>query len=147
MITIWGERIAAGLCVLVALFMGYVAWDFPAHGEQFPVFSCAAIIFISILMVIRTVTTPAAFDARFRAVFSIEQIKPLLLTAATVVYVLMMFELGYYTASALFLVAVSYVVGVRNLKIIALTALVTFPLMYAFFELFLHADMPRGILI
>lgn len=145
--TIAGERIAALLCSLGALYMIYVAWNFPAGGNKFPVFSCFAIIAVSILMIIRTFVSPDIFTEKFRIHFSWEQAKPLLLTLAVVVYVNLIFELGYYTSSFLFLVLISYGVGVRNLKVIALTAIITFPLMYAFFELFLQAQMPRGILI
>lgn len=145
--TVTGERIAAILCSIAALYMGYVAWDFPAGGNQFPVFSCTAIIIVSFLMILRSVLSPDVFKSVYKPSFSIEHAKPLLLTAAVVVYVLLMFELGYYTTSFLFLVIVSYVVGVRNLKTIAVTAIVTFPLMYAFFELFLQARMPRGIFV
>lgn len=147
MITIAGERIAAVLSIAAAIFMTYVAWDFPAGGDQFPIFSCAAIIFIALLMIVRTVTSPGVFDTKVRQALSLEHAKPMLLTAATVGYVVMIFELGYYTSSFLFLVIVSFAVGVRNLKVIALTAVITFPLMYAFFELFLQAALPRGILI
>jgi hypothetical protein len=36
---------------------------------------------------------------------------------------------------------------VRNYKAILLTGFILFPLMYAFFELFLQANLPMGILI
>ncbi len=149
--TIWGERIAALLCSAGAVFMAYIAWDFPAGGNQFPVFSCFAIIAVSILMLIRSKLAPGVFVSGTKLSFSVENIveqaKPLLLTAAVIGYVLIIFELGYYTSSFLFLIIIAYVVGVRNLKTIALTAIVTLPLMYAFFELFLKAQMPRGVLL
>ncbi len=145
--TVWGERIAAVLSSLGAVYMAYAAWNFPAAGNQFPVFAAAAIVVISMLMVIRTVISPDVFTGRFRWSPWREQAKPLLLTAAAVAYVLIIFELGYYTSTLLFLVCMAYAVGVRDLRMIGLTALITLPLMYAFFELFLEAQMPRGLLI
>ncbi len=145
--TIWGERIAAILCSLAAVYMGYVAWDFPAGGNQFPLFACAAIIAIGLLMIVRAVFWPDVFTGRFQPKVTFESFRPLLLTAAVVVYVLLIFRLGYYTSSLLFLLVISFAVGVRNLKMIGLTAAITLPLMYAFFELFLQAQMPRGVLV
>ena len=37
--------------------------------------------------------------------------------------------------------------GIRNIKVMALTAVVLFPLMYFFFTIALEADLPEGILI
>lgn len=145
--TIWGERIAAVLCSSAALYMAYVAWEFPAGGNQFPLFACAAIIAIAFLMIVRSVQWPAVFTGTFQSVVSLETAKPLLLTVAVVAYVLLIFRLGYYTSTLLFLLVISFAVGVRNLKVIGLTALITLPLMYAFFELFLQAQMPRGVLV
>jgi hypothetical protein len=150
-VSIWGERIVALLCSAAAIYMAYVAWEFPAGGNQFPVFSCVAIVAISVLMIVRSFLSPAVFTEEFSQSISIaaliDQARPLLLTATVVAYVFLIFELGYYTSSLLFLIIVSFAVGVRNLKTIALTAVVTLPLMYAFFELFLKAQMPRGVLI
>ena len=145
--TVWGERIAALLCASAAAYMMYGAWDFPAGGDQFPIFACSAIIVICIMMVIRSVVSPQMFTGTFSTTVSFDDWKPMLLTAATVGYVLLIFRLGYYTSSALFLIVICLLVGVRNYKALALTTVITFPLMYAFFEIFLQAQMPRGILL
>ena len=68
-------------------------------------------------------------------------------TVAVIVYVIAIFELGYFVSSALFLVGTSVLVGIRNMRAIVLTGVVLFPLMYVFFELFLHANLPQGLLI
>ena len=147
MITIWGERIAAVLSSVIAICIMYKGWDFPANGNIFPIFLSFAVIGISILMVIRTITSPAVFDG-LQARFALwEDAKPILLTAGVVFYVLMIFQIGYYTSSALFLCLAAFSVGVRSVKTIGLTVIIAFPLMWLFFELFLHADMPRGILL
>lgn len=145
--TVWGERIAAAIAIVIALYMLSVGREFPAGGDQFPVFACFSIIAVALLMIVRTLASPAVFSGEAPRWLPFEDIKPLLLTAATVVYVLLIFRLGYYTSSLAFLVVISLVVGVRRFSTIAVTAVVVFPLMYAFFELFLNAQMPRGLII
>ena len=78
--TLWGERIAAILCILFALFMAYNAWDFPAAGEQFPFFSCSVIILISVLMLIRSYFQPGVFTEKYPFKISYEDLKPLIIT-------------------------------------------------------------------
>jgi len=145
--TIWGERLAAAIAVVFALFVMYTAWNFPANGDLFPKFCGFGLIFIAGLMVLRTISSPAVFESNAPRIHWGEELKPLLITAAVIAYVLIFFKLGYYTSSALFLIIMAWLAGVRSVKTIAITAIITFPLMYAFFELFLQARMPRGILI
>ena len=145
--TVWGERFAALLCILVAAYLAMIAWEFPAGGDQFPLFCCFAIIAIAILMIVRSFLSPGVFKKTYEFETIGAQARPLLLTAGVVVYVLLIFQLGYFTSSALFLIATTFAVGVHNIKAIALTVIITFPLMYAFFELFLQAQLPRGMLI
>jgi hypothetical protein len=145
--TIWGERFAAATSVLFAFFVIYVAWNYPANGDLFPKFCGFAMIAIAGLMVVRTISSPAVFSGGLPQIDWLTEFKPLLITSGVIAYVLIFFKLGYYTSSAIFLCAMAWIAGVRSIKTIVITALVTFPLMYAFFELFLQARMPRGILI
>ena len=145
--TVWGERISAALAVAFAIYMMWIAWNFPANGDLFPKFCGFAAVFVGGLMILRTLTSPSVFDGLFPEISWWEEIKPLVLTASVVVYVNVFFVLGYYVSSALFLVVLAWLVGVRSVKAILITAIVTFPLMYLFFELFLNARMPRGLLV
>lgn len=145
--TIWGERIAAVLASLFAMFMMWIAWNFPANGDIFPKFCGFASIFVAGLMILRSVTSPAVFDGVIPEIPWWDEIKPLVITAGVVAYVNLFFVVGYYTTSALFLVVAAWLAGVRSIRAILITAVVTFPLMYAFFELFLEARMPRGFLV
>lgn len=145
--TIWGERVAAVLAAFFAVYMMWIAWNFPANGDIFPKFCGFAAVFVAGLMLLRTITSPGVFSGRIPEIPWWDEIKPLVLTAAVVAYVNLFFVVGYYASSALFLVIMAWFVGVRSVKAIAVTALVTFPLMYVFFELFLNARMPRGFLI
>lgn len=147
MISIWGERIAAVVCAVFAVYMMYIAWNFPANGELFPLFCGFAAIFVAILMIVRSIVSPGVFAIVRPKLEVWQDLKPLLLTAGVIAYVLIFFYVGYYVSSALFLTVMAVLAGVRSWRTILITVLVTFPLMYAFFELFLNAQMPRGFLI
>ena len=147
MVSIWGERIAAVLCAAFAFYMMSLAWSFPAGGNLFPVFACIAIIVTSSLMLVRTVVSPDVFDMPFQPKVTRNQLAPIIATVATVVYVWAIFQVGYYTSTLIYLVAFTLAIGIRDFKAIAITAVLTLPLMYVFFELFLQAGMPTGWLI
>lgn len=147
MVSIWGERIAALLSVVIAAYMMGVAWDFPAGGNMFPVFACAAIIVTAVLMFIRTIISPELFEVPFAMKPSRETIVPIVATLGTVVYVFAIFWLGYFTSTFLYIIVFSLAVGVRERRTIMLIVLITLPLMYLFFELFLRAQLPKGWLI
>lgn len=147
MVSVWGERVAAVIGALLAVYMMRLAWPFPAGGHLFPVFACGAMIAVSILMAVRTFISPAMFGKPFSLRLSREIVVPLIATVATILYVLVIFRLGYYISTLLYLVIFSLAAGVRNRRAIALTVIITLPLMYAFFELFLQARLPQGWLI
>ena len=102
-------------------------------------------IFVSVLLVFRTFSGQAIHAGR-RIVLSLSDDGfPLLLAAIFVGYVQLIFWLGYYTATALFLPGLALVVGTRSTKGVTIVTVVTLPLLYAFFEGFLNAQMPRGM--
>ena len=45
----------------------------------------------------------------------------------------------------LFLIGCSILIGLRDARTMGITAIILFPLMYAFFEGFLNAGLPKGI--
>ncbi|MDH5749301.1 MAG: tripartite tricarboxylate transporter TctB family protein [Rhodospirillales bacterium] len=145
---VWGERVSAAAFVILAIYLGNLAWGFPHGGGIFPLFSVIGIIFLSILLIVKTVLKPMPDgDESIDFSISFEKIKAFLVLLLVGVYLVLIFELGYYTSTVVFLVASTVMVGVKNYKAIALTAIILIPLMYAFFELFLQANLPRGILI
>ena len=72
--------------------------------------------------------------------------KPYLVVLAAMFHAWSIFVLGYFTSAILFLIIATFLVGLRNYRAILITIIVLFPLMYAFFVLFLKAQLPRGIL-
>ncbi len=166
----WGTRIAAVFFIAVSLYICVEAVEFPDGGGTFPVFAAGSAIVLCLVMLANSFPDwknrvrnflkhsdrtgakwfadmiryqDADQDSRITLDLSFAKMKPLLLAVFSVIYVLAMFELGYFTASVLFLFMAVWMVGVRNILAIALTAVILFPLMYAFFIVFLNANLPR----
>lgn len=147
MTAILRERAAAILFMAAAAYLGWEALRFPAGGHLFPLFSCAGIICVACVMLIRTWTAAGAGPSGKPNKLSFAFLKPFVITAATVLYVLSMYGIGFYTASLAYFVIMSLSAGVRDFRKIALAAVVVFPLLYLLFEVLLRTGMPRGILI
>ncbi len=146
MITIWGERMAAILGAIIAIYFIQVSWDFPANGNIFPLFCGVAALIVATLMIVRTIVSPAVFLGRWPKPDLSEDARALLVTAISILYVIMIFQLGYYISSILFFLGLSQMAKVRSRKAIVITIFTTFPLIYIFFEVFLNTQMPRGLL-
>ena len=145
--SIWGDRLTALLSLGLAVYMAYLSWNFPASGNIFPKFITASIALIAVLIFVRSLSVTKIYARRRIAFNAREELLPLVLTAAFVAYALLIFVLGYYTTTLAFLVLLSLAVGIRSPKTILLAAIIALPLLYAFFELFLGANMPEGLLI
>lgn len=143
--TVWGDRLSALLASAGAVYLAYISWNYPADGDIFPKFISGAVIFTSVLLIIRTFSGQAIHTGH-RIVLSLrDDGLPLLLVAIFVGYVQLIFWLGYFSATALFLPGLGLMVGMRSIKGLAIVTIVTLPLLYAFFEGFLSAQLPRGI--
>jgi len=142
----WGIRIAAGVFILLSAYLARVALEFPAGGETFPLFSTAGIALLSVFLIVLSLRTPHRSE---KVVFdlSFARLKPYLLAALTFVYILAIFEIGYFVSSSVFLAATTALLGIRNYWAVLATGVILFPAMYAFFVLFLRAQLPTGILI
>lgn len=144
----WGERISAALFIVFAIYIGYLAQDFPANGGTFPLFAAGGSVFLALMIILDTfIKRRPGSEKHIDLAISYHRLKPLMLTVLVIVYVLAIFQLGYFTASILFLVISTLLVGIRNYKAIALTGVILFPLMYLFFEKLLQANLPQGALI
>jgi hypothetical protein len=144
----WGETLSAVAFILVALYLGNLALEFPAGGGTFPLFAIGGSIVLSVIIILDAQWfRRAEMSKKITFDFSYAACRPAIITILSIVYVLAIFELGYFTASVLFLVLSSLLIGLRDYKAIFLTAVILFPLMFIFFELFLKASLPRGILI
>ena len=136
---------ASGL-IAISLYIWVVSEEFPANGHQIPQFTSGMTIFICLFLLIdafgyRKSIEKAKFD------FSFAANKQYVVLLLSIVFVPTIFMVGFFTASFFLLVFGAIIVGVRSKKAIFLMVCISLPLMYAFFELFLNAQLPRGVLI
>lgn len=147
MTSVWGERLTL---VSILVFSGIIIWmgiDFSFGADILPYF-CAfsAIILAGYLLVKTWFASDKNSNRKIEFDFSYMNLKPMIITICVIGYVFAIFILGYFTSTLVFLVIASFVTGVRDVKLIATTAIILMPLMYGFFELFLQANLPRGLL-
>ena len=143
----WNERITAVACIAIAGFFGIIALDFPAGGDTFPLFAAGGTILLSILMIINSfISKSPDMKAKIKADWSYDQKKPLIILVVVLLHAWSMFIIGYFTSAILFFIVATLLVGIRQYKKIFITGLIVFPAIYAFFILFLKAQLPRGIL-
>jgi hypothetical protein len=138
---------AAGF-IIGSIYFSFVSYDFPAGGELFPLFLFACICALSLLLIIEQILKTYNEDDKLVSIqIDFVTWKPLFVTATVILHVILIFLLGYFTSSIIFLIACSFLIGLRSVRAICTTIIVLFPLMYAFFELFLKANLPTGLLI
>ncbi|MDH3230147.1 MAG: tripartite tricarboxylate transporter TctB family protein [Alphaproteobacteria bacterium] len=143
----WGIRIAAAVYIVSSFYLGMQALEFPAGGGTFPLFAQTCAVLISGILIVGSFRSGAR-EANDRIDFRLTyaRAKPLLLLAVSVLYVLVIFELGYFVSTFLFLFLASWLIGIRDLKTVTITAVILIPVMYGFFVVFLQAPLPKGIL-
>ena len=137
----FGIIIAGGIVYLLTL-------DFPGRSDAFPDFAAISIILLAIGMLARSFTSRDIERLKGSVVFDFryEAWKPLYVIIVGVIYSISVIYIGFYTSSFVFYFAVTYMTGLRNHKIIIMTAAFLFPLLYAFFSLALDAYLPEGLL-
>jgi len=144
--SIWGERLAGAAFILIAVYMGSVAWSFPAGGDTFPLLVSALMIIVSLVMIVRTVLSPQHYDRDWRPTFTLATLKPIAITMLIVLYVLTVFRLGYYATTLLLLIALPFALGLRRPIVIVCAAFGATAFLYVLFEIGLKAGMPSGVL-
>lgn len=141
------DVLVSAIFILLASFFIWEAVDFPVGGNIFPFFSLGGIIVLSLLTIVNTLISKAPERSeRFRIDWSYDNKKPLVILVLSLVHFWLIFILGYFTSAVLFFFAATLATGVRRYRSIFYVSLVLFPAMYAFFVVFLQAQLPRGIL-
>jgi hypothetical protein len=144
----WGEWLSQAVIIL---FCGLVLFEGADHsfgGNLLSGFCAIVTISLSLVIIFQTFKHRAkALAAKIDFDFSLYGLKAWIMAVVVVVYVLLIFELGYFTSTAIYLISTSYLTGLRDLKFVTITTVILIPLMYAFFEVFLQAGLPEGILI
>jgi putative tricarboxylic transport membrane protein len=144
-----GEIVTAATISLIAGYFFWISASLPAGGGLFPQFAMTCTILLAAYWAV------AAFVRRrepgrseridFRPTY--ETLKPLIAVVATVAYVVLMFVVGFFVTTALYVVAISLILGVRNWRLVGATLIVVMPLIYLFFVTFLGARLPAGFAI
>ena len=139
-------RIATWICLIgAAAFVWLESGEFPANGHQLPQFCAIVAIGIMLLMLVKEFKN--IDTKKIKVELTYQANKHFIIFLFSIFYVIAIFFVGYYVSTILFIVIGCLLVGVRKFKTIIITTVVTLPLMYAFFELFLQAGLPRGWLI
>ena len=133
------------LFICLSVLFGLESLNFPAGGELFPIFLFGCIILLSCFLTIEAFLKKTSHEL-VSIKIDFFTWKPLFVSIAVIIHVIFIFILGYFTSSFLFLIGCSILIGLRDARAIGITAIVLFPLMYAFFEGFLRAGLPKGIL-
>ena len=131
--------------ICLSIFFGLESLNFPAGGELFPLFLFGCIILLSCLLSLESFLKKTKQQS-VQIKIDFFTWKPLFVSIAVIIHVIFIFILGYFTSSFLFLIGCSILIGLRDARAMGITAIVLFPLMYAFFEGFLNAGLPKGIL-
>jgi hypothetical protein len=143
----WGPIITGLVCILLSLYFGNLALDFPAGGGTFPIFAAGGTIVLALFLIGGSfLKSNKSSEAMFRLDISYGALKPPILIVLSIFYIIGITEIGYFVSSIVFLYVTTYAVGIRNLKAVTLTGIILFPAMYGFFVFLLHAQLPTGIL-
>ncbi|MBT5941654.1 MAG: hypothetical protein HOG95_17125 [Rhodospirillaceae bacterium] len=140
-----GRAITAFSLILISVYIWVASEEFPANGHQLPQLIAGLSIFLSLILLFGAFRTRDESE-KLELDFSYDSKKQYFVLLLTIVYIPTMFVVGYYTSTIVLLVVSSVLVGIRNYKTIAITVLVSMPLMYAFFDVFLNAQLPRGMI-
>ncbi len=141
-----GKAITALSIIAISAYIWIASEEFPANVHQVPQFTSGMAMFLSLFLLFDAFCTRDN-SKKIEVDISYASNKQFLMFALVLVYVPAMFWIGYFTSSFLLLILGSLIVGVRSFKPIAITVIISLPLMYAFFEFFLHAQLPQGWLI
>ncbi len=141
-----GRAITALALIAICVYVWMVSEEFPANGHQVPQFTSGVAMLLCLVLLVNAFRGEDKSE-KIKFDFSFEANKQYVILVVAIVYVPTIFELGFFTSSFLLLLIGSLIVGVRSPKPIVFTIGISIPLMYLFFEIFLQARLPRGILI
>lgn len=144
----WGEVIAAAVVMVLSAYVITVALGLPSGGGIMPIFAAGSTLALSAFWIVRSIKfrTPKASE-RIRFDWSYDNLKPMVIVAVTIAYVALIFALGYFAATALYLIVGSLVLGVTSWRMIAIAVLLLLPSMYLFFVILLAVNLPEGLLL
>ncbi len=148
MTKLMAERIVAVALILVGGFMYTQTSGWPQRAGAFPQFAEVGIMVLALGMLVRTFFPSKSTDLKgmVNFDFSYTAWKPVYVMVLGVIYTIAVFKIGFYVTSFVFYFIATYMTGLRDHKIIVITAVILFPLLYLFFTIALGAFLPEGLL-
>lgn len=143
-----GSAIVHIVFVVIAAYVIWVARDLPSGGGMMPIFAACGVIAFSLFHIAREILTKK--EVSYAEIFqSLDNraLRVVIVFSMTAAYIFLIFRLGYFLSTFLYLCACAAALGVGSWRVIALAAVALLPAMYGFFVLFLGANLPRGLLI
>ncbi len=140
-----GRLLTSIALIVFSVYIWMESGEFPANGDQLPRFCAIVAVVILLIMLVKDFLSIKKEKIKFD--ISYQANKQFVILFFSILYVISIFLIGYYVSTAIFLVLGCFLVGVRKLRFVIFTVVITLPLMYAFFELFLQAGLPRGLMI
>lgn len=149
MTRLMAERVVAVALILAGGFMYTQSTGWPQRAGAFPQFAQIGIMVLALGMLARSFTArdKERLKGMVRFDFSYTAWKPVYIMLLGVLYSIGVFQVGFYSTSFVFFFIATYMTGLRNHKMILLTAVILFPALYLFFTVALGAFLPEGILI
>ena len=141
-----GKILTAVGILAICIYIWFTAAEFPANGHQVPQFTSGVAMILAVILILDAYRGRANKNKLILSI-DYDKYKQYIILLFSILYVFSIFSVGYFVSSFLLIVLGSFIVGVRSAKSIALTVIISLPLMYIFFEIFLNARLPRGFLI
>lgn len=148
MTRLMAERIVAVALILAGGFMYTQSTGWPQRAGAFPQFAEVGIMVLALGMFVRTFAArdKERLKGMVKVDFSYTAWKPFYIMLLGILYAIGVFQIGFYVTSFVFYFIATYMTGLRDHKMIVITAAILFPLLYAFFTLALGAFLPEGLL-
>ncbi|HCP00054.1 MAG: hypothetical protein CL573_01705 [Alphaproteobacteria bacterium] len=142
------ERLVSIGLIIAGGIVYFLTRDWPGRSDAFPDFASIGTMVLALGMLIRSFMARdiERLEGSVKFDFSYRAWKPFYIIIVGILYSIAVIKVGFYTSSFVFYFIVTYMVGLRNHKVIFLTAAILFPVLYAFFTLALDAYLPEGIL-
>lgn len=136
--------IGAGIVALASSLKIKLGEGDPGAGF-WPMMLGVLIIVFSVLLLISTIRNKEKLEAKTFAIATPANMRVYILFGVIVVFCLVLYFLGFYIASLLFIPAVMYLMEVRNVKKIVLTTVITLAAIYVIFGMLLNISLPMPI--
>ena len=142
------ERLVAIGLIVAGGIVFLLTSEWPGRSDAFPDFASIGTMVLAFGMLVRSFMARdiERLKGSVKFDFSYQAWKPFYIIIIGIIYSVAVIKIGFYTSSFVFYFIVTYMVGLRNHKVIFLTAAILFPVLYGFFSLALDAYLPEGIL-